>query len=80
MAAGGQLHYLRMVGIMVGVIHSTIGIDHIIVGVGIGIHIGAGIHIGVGTSPSIGAIHTLIITIIHHIIALRTTTHHITAA
>ena len=69
------LHYLRMAGIMVGTIHTTtIGIDHIMVG----------IHIGVGTSRSIGGIHILItvhiIIDLHIIIVLLTTSHLIMAA
>lgn len=58
-----------MVGIMVGTIHSTIGIDHILVGVGRGV--------GVGTIHTIGVGGILITTILITTIDLRTTITHL---
>ena len=83
MVLGALLPCLRMVGTMVGVTHTTIGIDHIIVGVGT--LIGVGIRIGAGTTHIIGVggilTTTIIITIHITTIDLRITiTHHTTEA
>jgi hypothetical protein len=71
-----------MVGITVGITHTIIGIDHIIVGAGT--LIGVGTHIGAGTTHIIGAggiLTTTILTIITTTIDLRITiTHHTTEA
>ena len=70
-----QLQYLRIVGITAGTIHSTIGIDHITIGVGHGIGAGITHIIGVG-----GILIITILTIITTIDLRITTIHHTTVA